>query len=206
MILMCQEHLSPHLTLLYDHLPSSLPPLAFSPTCITPHFPSPDPPRRISQVSQATITTTLTCLSSHPSPSTRQDDFFILQEDAADSFLESVFKTEFVSLLSKRFEEAARRALPLTFSDTYAPRHRPRAGLGTAPPLPARGRGPLGEWASPQLPPLPQTTVPSEEGGLGRRWHPQRHFLPWLRRGGGAQGQWPVPHSQRGRRAAQELQ
>uniref|UniRef100_A0A452UFH2 Myosin IF n=1 Tax=Ursus maritimus TaxID=29073 RepID=A0A452UFH2_URSMA len=53
--------------------------------------------------------------------STRQDDFFILQEDAADSFLESVFKTEFVSLLSKRFEEAARRALPLTFSDTYAP-------------------------------------------------------------------------------------
>uniref|UniRef100_G1LEN1 Myosin IF n=1 Tax=Ailuropoda melanoleuca TaxID=9646 RepID=G1LEN1_AILME len=50
--------------------------------------------------------------------STRQDDFFILQEDAADSFLESVFKTEFVSLLSKRFEEAARRALPLTFSDT----------------------------------------------------------------------------------------
>ncbi|XP_045404091.1 unconventional myosin-If isoform X2 [Lemur catta] len=50
--------------------------------------------------------------------STRQDDFFILQEDATDSFLESVFKTEFVSLLCKRFEEAARRPLPLTFSDT----------------------------------------------------------------------------------------
>ncbi|XP_042784137.1 unconventional myosin-If isoform X1 [Panthera leo] len=50
--------------------------------------------------------------------STRQDDFFILQEDAADSFLESVFKTEFISLLSKRFEEATRRVLPLTFSDT----------------------------------------------------------------------------------------
>uniref|UniRef100_H2R6E1 Myosin IF n=2 Tax=Pan TaxID=9596 RepID=H2R6E1_PANTR len=50
--------------------------------------------------------------------STRQDDFFILQEDAADSFLESVFKTEFVSLLCKRFEEATRRPLPLTFSDT----------------------------------------------------------------------------------------
>uniref|UniRef100_A0A2K6F5D7 Myosin IF n=1 Tax=Propithecus coquereli TaxID=379532 RepID=A0A2K6F5D7_PROCO len=50
--------------------------------------------------------------------STRQDDFFILQEDAADSFLESVFKTEFVSLLCKRFEEAAGRPLPLTFSDT----------------------------------------------------------------------------------------
>ncbi|KAG8519236.1 Unconventional myosin-If [Galemys pyrenaicus] len=50
--------------------------------------------------------------------STRQDDFFILQEDAADSLLESVFKTELVSLLCKRFEEAARRPLPLTFSDT----------------------------------------------------------------------------------------
>lgn len=53
-------------------------------------------------------------------PSTRQDDFFILQEEAADSFLESIFKTEFVSLLCKRFEEAARRPLPLTFSDMYA--------------------------------------------------------------------------------------
>lgn len=55
-----------------------------------------------------------------PFPSTRQDDFFILQEEAADSFLESIFKTEFVSLLCKRFEEAARRPLPLTFSDLYA--------------------------------------------------------------------------------------
>ncbi|KFO22994.1 Myosin-If [Fukomys damarensis] len=50
--------------------------------------------------------------------STRQDDFFILQEAAADSFLESIFKTEFVSLLCKRFEEAAQKPLPLTFSDT----------------------------------------------------------------------------------------
>lgn len=58
---------------------------------------------------------------SYLSPSTRQDDFFILQEEAADSFLESIFKTEFVSLLCKRFEEAARRTLPLTFSDLYAP-------------------------------------------------------------------------------------
>lgn len=62
-------------------------------------------------------------------PSTRQDDFFILQEEAADSFLESIFKTEFVSLLCKRFEEAARRPLPLTFSDLYAPQS--IASLGT---------------------------------------------------------------------------
>ncbi|XP_054981018.1 unconventional myosin-If [Sorex araneus] len=50
--------------------------------------------------------------------STRQDDFFVLQEEAADSFLESIFKTELISLLCKRFEEAARRPLALTFSDT----------------------------------------------------------------------------------------
>lgn len=62
-------------------------------------------------------------------PSTRQDDFFVLQEEAADSFLESIFKTEFVSLLCKRFEEMARRPLPLTFSDTYAPQ--PMAGSST---------------------------------------------------------------------------
>nr|XP_045004862.1 unconventional myosin-If isoform X2 [Jaculus jaculus] len=49
--------------------------------------------------------------------STRQDDFFILQEDTTDSFLESVFKTELISLLCKRFEEATGRPLPLTFSD-----------------------------------------------------------------------------------------
>uniref|UniRef100_A0A2K5Y6N3 Myosin IF n=1 Tax=Mandrillus leucophaeus TaxID=9568 RepID=A0A2K5Y6N3_MANLE len=53
--------------------------------------------------------------------STRQDDFFVLQEDAVDSFLESVFKTEFVSLLCKRFEEATRRPLPLTFTPSPAP-------------------------------------------------------------------------------------
>lgn len=153
----CQQHLSPHLPLLSDHLPQLLAiprPPAFSPACVTPHLPSPDPPRRVSQVSPATTTTPLTGLSSHPAPSTRQDDFFILQEDAADSFLESVFKTEFISLLSKRFEEATRRVLPLTFSDTYATSPPPPASSGWAEhgaPSPTA----LGEWASPQLPPLP---------------------------------------------------
>lgn len=85
---------------------------------------------------------TLTCPSSRPSPSTRQDDFFILQEDAADSFLESVFKTEFVSLLCKRFEEAVRRPLPLTFSDTYDPHllHHPRAGHSASSSASRTGR------------------------------------------------------------------
>ncbi|KAH0625907.1 hypothetical protein JD844_034276 [Phrynosoma platyrhinos] len=50
--------------------------------------------------------------------STKQDDFFILHEAEADTFLESVFKTELLSLLCKRYEEATQRKLPLTFNDT----------------------------------------------------------------------------------------
>ncbi|NWR99662.1 MYO1F protein, partial [Motacilla alba] len=50
--------------------------------------------------------------------STRQDDFFILHENDADNFLESIFKTELISLLCKRFEELTRAKLPLSFKDT----------------------------------------------------------------------------------------
>nr|XP_021532449.1 unconventional myosin-If [Aotus nancymaae] len=77
--------------------------------------------------------------------STRQDDFFILQEDTADSFLESVFKTEFVSLLCKRFEEATRRPLPLTFSDTLQFRVKKEGwgGGGTRSVTFSRGSGDL---------------------------------------------------------------
>ncbi|NWS22399.1 MYO1F protein, partial [Pachyramphus minor] len=50
--------------------------------------------------------------------STRQDDFFILHERDADNFLESIFKTELISLLCKRFEELTRSKLPLSFKDT----------------------------------------------------------------------------------------
>uniref|UniRef100_A0A8B9UBT1 Myosin IF n=1 Tax=Anas zonorhyncha TaxID=75864 RepID=A0A8B9UBT1_9AVES len=50
--------------------------------------------------------------------STRQDDFFILHENDADNFLESIFKTELVSLLSKRYEELTHTKLQLTFKDT----------------------------------------------------------------------------------------
>ncbi|XP_029430428.1 unconventional myosin-Ie isoform X2 [Rhinatrema bivittatum] len=50
--------------------------------------------------------------------STMQDDFFILHEQEYDSLLESVFKTEFLSLLSKRYEEKVQRKLPLKFSNT----------------------------------------------------------------------------------------
>ncbi|XP_050165789.1 unconventional myosin-Ie isoform X2 [Myiozetetes cayanensis] len=50
--------------------------------------------------------------------STMQDDIFILHEEEYDSLLESVFKTEFLSLLSKRYEEKTQRKLPLKFSNT----------------------------------------------------------------------------------------
>lgn len=50
--------------------------------------------------------------------STMQDDFMILHEQEYDSLLECVFKTEFISLLSQRFEEKTQRKLPLKFSNT----------------------------------------------------------------------------------------
>ncbi|NXW10760.1 MYO1F protein, partial [Fregetta grallaria] len=50
--------------------------------------------------------------------STRQDDFFILHENDADNFLESIFKTELISLLCKRYEELTRTKLHLSFKDT----------------------------------------------------------------------------------------
>ncbi|XP_039623099.1 unconventional myosin-If [Polypterus senegalus] len=49
--------------------------------------------------------------------STRQDDFFVIHEAQYDSLLESTFKTEFLSLLCKRFEEQTRSKLHLSFSD-----------------------------------------------------------------------------------------
>lgn len=52
------------------------------------------------------------------SPSTRQDDFFILHENDADNFLESMFKTELISLLCKRYEELTSTKLRLSFKDT----------------------------------------------------------------------------------------
>ncbi|XP_066512615.1 unconventional myosin-Ie-like [Hoplias malabaricus] len=50
--------------------------------------------------------------------STMQDDFLILHEQEYDSLLECVFKTEFISLLARRFEEKTQRKLPLKFANT----------------------------------------------------------------------------------------
>lgn len=46
-----------------------------------------------------------------------QDDFLILHEAQYDSVLEGVFKTEFLSLLYKRYEERTQKKLPLRFSN-----------------------------------------------------------------------------------------
>ncbi|XP_075060774.1 unconventional myosin-If [Mixophyes fleayi] len=50
--------------------------------------------------------------------STRQDDFFILHEAEHDTLLESVFKTELISLMHKRYEETTKSKLALNFADT----------------------------------------------------------------------------------------
>ncbi|KAI1889635.1 hypothetical protein AGOR_G00164980 [Albula goreensis] len=50
--------------------------------------------------------------------STMQDDFLILHEQEYDSLLECIFKTEFISLLARRFEEKTQRKLPLKFGTT----------------------------------------------------------------------------------------
>ncbi|KAJ8407711.1 hypothetical protein AAFF_G00267550 [Aldrovandia affinis] len=52
--------------------------------------------------------------------STMQDDFLVLHEEEYDSLLECTFKTEFVSLLARRFEERTHRKLPLKFGTTLA--------------------------------------------------------------------------------------
>ncbi|XP_015258865.1 PREDICTED: unconventional myosin-Ie-like [Cyprinodon variegatus] len=49
--------------------------------------------------------------------STLQDDLFIIHEDEYDSVLQSVFKTEFLSLLVKRYQEKTDKKLSLKFNN-----------------------------------------------------------------------------------------
>ncbi|XP_069798544.1 myosin IEb [Narcine bancroftii] len=51
------------------------------------------------------------------SGSTLQDDFIVVHEARYDSVLESSFKTEFLSLLSKRYTERTQKKLPLKFAN-----------------------------------------------------------------------------------------
>ncbi|XP_018428886.1 PREDICTED: unconventional myosin-If [Nanorana parkeri] len=50
--------------------------------------------------------------------STHQDDFFILHEAELDTLMESMFKTELISLMCKRYEELTKNKLALNFADT----------------------------------------------------------------------------------------
>ncbi|XP_075994983.1 myosin IEb [Genypterus blacodes] len=49
--------------------------------------------------------------------STFQDDIFIVHEEEYDSVLQSIFKTEFLSLLVKRYSEKTQKKLPLKFNN-----------------------------------------------------------------------------------------
>ncbi|KAM3613650.1 uncharacterized protein V6R79_002895 [Siganus canaliculatus] len=49
--------------------------------------------------------------------STLQDDFFIIHEEEYDSVLQSVFKTEFLSLLVKRYQDRTQKKLTLKFNN-----------------------------------------------------------------------------------------
>uniref|UniRef100_A0A8B9K302 Osteoclast-stimulating factor 1 n=1 Tax=Astyanax mexicanus TaxID=7994 RepID=A0A8B9K302_ASTMX len=75
--------------------------------------------------------------------STRQDDFFVLHEAQYDSLLESMFKTEFLSLLCKRFEEQTKSKLPLSFNDRLEFRLKKEGwgGGGTRTLMFQRGQG-----------------------------------------------------------------
>uniref|UniRef100_A0A673W5I9 Osteoclast-stimulating factor 1 n=1 Tax=Salmo trutta TaxID=8032 RepID=A0A673W5I9_SALTR len=55
--------------------------------------------------------------------STLQDDFFIIHEEHYDSVLQCIFKTEFLSLLYKRYDEKTQRKLPhiLTHCSSLSP-------------------------------------------------------------------------------------
>lgn len=62
-------------------------------------------------------------LSPLVSVSTLQDDIFIVHEEEYDSFLQSVFKTEFLSLLVKRYQDKTDKKLPLKFNNLSVPTH-----------------------------------------------------------------------------------
>lgn len=57
------------------------------------------------------------------SASTLQDDIFIIHEEEYDSVLQSVFKTEFLSLLVKRYQDKTDKKLPLKFNNLSVPAH-----------------------------------------------------------------------------------
>uniref|UniRef100_A0A674B758 Osteoclast-stimulating factor 1 n=1 Tax=Salmo trutta TaxID=8032 RepID=A0A674B758_SALTR len=132
--------------------------------------------------------------------SMRQDDFFIVHETQYDSLLESNFKTEFLSLLCKRYEEVTKNKLSLSFSDRLEFRVKKEGwgGGGTRVVVFQRGQGDLAEIkpAGKTLTitvgdGLPKTSKPTKKGALqiragGRSQPPSRGSQNGAPRGRGA--------------------
>ncbi|CAN9500314.1 unnamed protein product [Ophioblennius macclurei] len=118
--------------------------------------------------------------------STRQDDFFILHEAQYDSLLESNFKTEFLSLMSKRYEELTKRKLTISFGDRLEFRVKKEGwgGGGTRVLVFQKGQGDLA-----QLKPggktlsvtvgdgLPKSSKPTKKSALQHHGGGRNHAL-----------------------------
>ncbi|KAM7409711.1 hypothetical protein PAMA_001279 [Pampus argenteus] len=113
--------------------------------------------------------------------STRQDDFFILHETQYDSLLESNFKTEFLSLLSKRYEDVTKRKLTISFTDRLEFRVKKEGwgGGGCRVVVFQRGQGDLA-----QLKPGGKTLTITVGDGLPKSSKPTRKGAPQSHGGG----------------------
>ncbi|KAK1897332.1 Unconventional myosin-If [Dissostichus eleginoides] len=114
--------------------------------------------------------------------STRQDDFFILHEAQYDSLLESNFKTEFLSLLAKRYEDINKRKLTISFTDRLEFRVKKEGwgGGGSRMVVFLRGQGDLA-----QIKPGGKTLTITVGDGLPKSSKPTRKGAPQSRGGGG---------------------
>ncbi|XP_049910738.1 unconventional myosin-Ie isoform X2 [Epinephelus moara] len=113
--------------------------------------------------------------------STMQDDFMILHEQEYDSLLECVFKTEFISLLARRFEEKTQRKLPLKFSNTLEMKLKKEnwgflSGGGTRQVLFVGGQGDM-----PVLKPTSKSLQVSVGPGLPKNTRPTRKSFSQVR-------------------------
>ncbi|MBN3281968.1 MYO1F protein, partial [Polyodon spathula] len=123
--------------------------------------------------------------------SMRQDDFFVIHEEQYDSLLESMFKTEFLSLLCKRFEEQTKSKLNLNFSDRieFKVKKEGWGGGGSRLVLFTRGQGdvaqqkPGGKTLTVSIGDgLPKTSKPTKKG-QGQSRAPPRKSAPGPPRG-----------------------
>ncbi|NXV72249.1 MYO1F protein, partial [Atlantisia rogersi] len=139
--------------------------------------------------------------------STRQDDFFILHENDADNFFESIFKTELLSLLCKRYEELTHTKLSLSFKDTLQFRVKKEGwgGGGTRNVTFVRGQGDVatlkagGKTLTVSIGDgLPRNAKPTRKGVTqsrgGSRCPAPSSRGPSAPRGGCRNGAPPFPH------------